>query len=306
MLTVYGTLIYLLTASIYVFLPPLMHCLHIKSRYFTLHISSPWFTSHLATVKRSLRKLERKIHMSPFHKSKFLIARKAYILELKLHKTSYYESKLNACGNYTRKFIKMANSILGTNIKSKSTSLPDAVLCSSFVSSLSTKLSRIFDNISSTLAQSPMTLYAPITINPISCELYCFTLPSITEIRNLILTANSISPIDPLPLVVFKNIVPITENAILYLISQSLGDGIMIRYLIYAIIKPILKKASLDPDVLTNYRPISQFPIISNTMERGVSRHLINYLENKICLITFKVLIENLSLLRLPSPMSLT
>ena len=76
-----------------------------------------------------------------------------------------------------------------------------------------------------------MTLYAPITTNPISCKLSCFTPPSIIEIRNLILTANSTSPIDPLPLVVFKNIVPITENAILYLISQSLDMGIMVSSL---------------------------------------------------------------------------
>ena len=143
----------------------------IKSRYFTLHISSPWFTYHLATVKRSLRKLERKIHMSLFHKSQFLINRKAYTLELNLHKTSYYESIFNSCGNDTRKICKMGNSILGTNIKSKSTALPDAVLCSYFVSSLSTKLSRIFDNISSKLAQLTMSLYAPITTNPISCKL---------------------------------------------------------------------------------------------------------------------------------------
>ena len=101
-----------------------------------------------------------------------------------------------------------------------------------------------------------MTSYTPITTNPISCKLSCFTPPSITKIRNLILTAISISPIDPLPLVVFKNIVPITENAILYLISQSLDDGIMVRSLKYAIIKQILKKSSLVPDVLTNYRPI--------------------------------------------------
>ena len=231
-------------------------------------------------MKRSLRKLERKINMSPSHKSKFLIARKAYKHELNLHKTSYYESKFNACGNDTRKIFKMANSILGTNIKSKSTALPDAALCSSFVSSLSTKLSHIFDNISSKLAQLPMTLYAHITTNPISCKLSCFTPPSITEIRNLILTANSTSPIDPLPLVVFKNIVPISENAILYLISQSLDDGIMVSSLKYAIIKPILKKPYLDPDVLTNYRPISQLPILSKIMERVVSRQLINYLEN--------------------------
>ena len=94
-----------------------------------------------------------------------------------------------------------------------------------------------------------MTLYAPITTNPISCKLSCFTPPTITEIRNLILTANSISPINPLLLVVFKNIVPITENSILYLISQSLDDGIMVRSLKYATIKPILKKPSLDPYV---------------------------------------------------------
>ena len=130
----------------------------------------------------------------------------------------------------------MANSILGTNIKFKSTALPDAVMCSSFVSSLYTKLSSIFDNISSKLSQLLMILYAPITTNPISCKLSCFTPPSITEIRNLILTANSTSPIDPLPLVVFKNIVHVTENAILYLISQSLDDGIMVSSLKYSII----------------------------------------------------------------------
>ena len=169
-------------------------------------MSSPWFTSYLAVVKPSLRKLERNMHMTPFHKSKFLIARKSYKLELNLHKTSYYESKLNACGDDTRNFFLISNSIFGTSIKYKSTSLPDAVLCSSFVSSLSTKLSHIFDNIISKLVQSPMTLYASITTNPLSYKLSYFTHTSITEIRNVILTANFISPIDPLPLVVSRTL----------------------------------------------------------------------------------------------------
>ena len=57
----------------------------------------------------------------------------------------------------------------------------------------------------------------------------------------------------------------------------------MVRSLTYAITKPILKKSSLDPDILTNYRPISQLPIIiiiSKIMECVVSREFINYLEN--------------------------
>uniref|UniRef100_H2V030 Troponin I type 2a (skeletal, fast), tandem duplicate 1 n=1 Tax=Takifugu rubripes TaxID=31033 RepID=H2V030_TAKRU len=35
-----------------------------------------------------------------------------------------------------------------------------------------------------------------------------------------------------------------------------------------AVIKPLLKKTSLDPDVLANYRPISNLPFISKELEK--------------------------------------
>ena len=68
----------------------------VKSHYFTLHTSSPWFSSHFSNLKRSLRKLERRIDESPLHKLNFLMARKAYKLELISLKCTYYEQKLNA------------------------------------------------------------------------------------------------------------------------------------------------------------------------------------------------------------------
>ena len=198
----------------------------ITSSYFTLHPSFPWFTSHLAIVQRSLRKLERWIHLSPFHKLKYLMVRKVYKLELNQQKTIYYEQKLNYCGIDSHTICKMVISILGTNIKSKYTALPDSVLCSSFVNCLSTKISRISDCISSKLAQSPLHVKAYITSIPISYTFFSFIPHSITEIRNLILSANSIYPIHPLLLVVFKNLVYTIELTILYLIS-SLNHLIM-------------------------------------------------------------------------------
>ena len=53
---------------------------------------------------------------------------------------------------------KMVNSIVGTNIKSKYTALPDSVLFYSFVNCLSTNISRIPVSINSKLAQSPLLL----------------------------------------------------------------------------------------------------------------------------------------------------
>ena len=74
---------------------------------------------------------------------------------------------------------------------------------------------------------------------------------------------NSTYPIDPLSLVIFKNVVLLFSITISNLISESLNDGIMAKSLKYAIIKPIQKKSSLDPDYLMNYRPISQILIIN-------------------------------------------
>ena len=62
----------------------------------------------------------------------------------------------------------------------------------------------------------------------------------------------------------------------------------MDRSLKYAMIKPILKKTSLDPDVLTNYRPISQLSTINTIMERIVSLQLIYYLESNNLLEPFQ------------------
>ena len=107
------------------------------------------------------------------------------------------------------------------------------------------------------------------------------------------MTANLISPIEPLPLIVFKKLGHTLKYSILDFISKLHDDAIMDKSLKYAIIKPILKKTSLDPDVLTNYRPISQLPIINMIMERIVSRQLIYYFEANNLLEPFQSAYKN-------------
>ncbi len=44
-----------------------------------------------------------------------------------------------------------------------------------------------------------------------------------------------------------------------------------------ALVTPLLKKPSMDPEVLGNFRPISNLPFLSKLLERVVARQLIAY-----------------------------
>ena len=42
----------------------------------------------------------------------------------------------------------------------------------------------------------------------------------------------------------------------------------------HAIVKPLLKKPTLDKDILNNYRPVSNLPFMSKLVERVVAKQL--------------------------------
>ena len=86
------------------------------------------------------------------------------------------------------------------------------------------------------------------------------------------------SPIDSLPLSLFHKLALILTPFISNIINISLGSGIVPSSLKHAIIKPFTKKQGLDIECLSNYRPISQLPLISILLERIVSKQLTNYL----------------------------
>ena len=110
------------------------------------------------------------------------MARKVYKLKLNIftmNRNSMYVAMTPI--TFLNSKYYLLNSIVGTNIKSKYTALPDPVLCSSFfVNCLTTKISRISDIITSELERSPLTFNAHKTSNPISCQFYCFLPPYIT------------------------------------------------------------------------------------------------------------------------------
>ena len=86
--------------------------------------------------------------------------------------------------------------------------------------------------------------------------------------------------LDPLPTGVlqpcFQSLVP----AYTHIINMSLSQGQVPASLREAIVILLLKKQSFDPDVLSNYRPVSNLPQLSKTLEKVVATQLMYHANN--------------------------
>ncbi len=66
---------------------------------------------------------------------------------------------------------------------------------------------------------------------------------------------------------------------IVFFVNLSLSSGVFPSQLKNAIISPILKKKSLDPDCLSHYRPVSNIPFVAKLVEKAVSKQYLAHLE---------------------------
>uniref|UniRef100_A0A8C5CK28 Reverse transcriptase domain-containing protein n=1 Tax=Gadus morhua TaxID=8049 RepID=A0A8C5CK28_GADMO len=84
--------------------------------------------------------------------------------------------------------------------------------------------------------------------------------------------------LDPLPSRVLKELLPTVGPVILSLMNLSFSTGIVPSNFKAAVLKPLLKKPGLDPELIRNYRPISNLPFLSKVQERIVAKQIVDYL----------------------------
>ena len=87
------------------------------------------------------------------------------------------------------------------------------------------------------------------------------------------------SPIDIIPMWLFKKCLPELIHVVHYIVNESLRTGCFPSALKSAIIRPSLKKPSLDSDDLKNYRPISNLTYLSKIIKKVVHLQLTKYID---------------------------
>ena len=122
--------------------------------------------------------------------------------------------------------------------------------------------------------------YEPPSVNtPDLIRLDTFCPVTVEEICKTIMCCPTTSCVlDPLPTQLLKTNVDILSPVITRIVNLSLTTGKFSSPQKSAIITSLLKKASLDPESLTNYRPVSNLTFVSKLLERMVAKQLHDHL----------------------------
>ena len=84
--------------------------------------------------------------------------------------------------------------------------------------------------------------------------------------------------LDLIPTSLLKTLIEPLAPVLTKIVNLSLQGGVVPDTLKSAIATPLIKKQSLDPDVLKNYRPVSNLSYISKVIEKELSKQLNEYL----------------------------
>ena len=95
-----------------------------------------------------------------------------------------------------------------------------------------------------------------------------------TDVSQLLSHRPNTCTLDPIPSSLLQAIAPDILPFITSLVNSSLSSGYFPSSFKKAYIPPLLKKPTLDPSTIQNYRPLSLLLFISKTLEHAVSNQL--------------------------------
>ena len=260
----------------------------LKSKLIRSSHSNPWYTPALRAAKAACRKLERKWKSSKnsFNLSLLRSATNAYHKSLLAAKRLYYSTLVTENRQNPRQLWKTVNSILHRNtIKVNPSGVADGTsIAQSFASFFTDKITKLQSAI-------PFTLCSPHVPGPPSkpADLSCFHPATGDEITKIIKSAsNKQCELDPIPTSLLKQCLPALATTITNIVNLSLSSGQFPSVFKQSLVTPLVKKPSLDPNSLSNYRPISNLSFISKVAERVVNERLQQHLAHNLLFNTFQ------------------
>uniref|UniRef100_A0A803U0C0 Reverse transcriptase domain-containing protein n=1 Tax=Anolis carolinensis TaxID=28377 RepID=A0A803U0C0_ANOCA len=241
--------------------------------------STPWFTEELAVMKRTRRGLEciwRKSR-DVSNQARAKAAIKAYSVALRAARKAFTTARIASAANRPTELFRVVGELLRPP---EAQGLNDdlAARCSDFAHHFAGKVAQIRRDLDSSLIVAP----AEVTEVPVCSILWdSFRLVLHDDVEGILGSVRATTcALDPCPSWLVKLAKEGLLDWFVAIINASLCQGSVPSCFKQAVVKPLLKKSSLDPSVCNNYRPISNLPFLGKVLERVVAKHLQGFLDD--------------------------
>ena len=245
----------------------------------TVRKNALWYDNTLLSAKRLKRKLERK-----WRETKSISDYREYRNQsiavnknLETARIKHYNNEICQQQGNSKVMFSVAKKLTGDNSDPVLPHHTDpATLANRFSAFFHDKIQTIKANIVIDASIPP-----PTELRYTGPRLVVFQPVTTIEIHKLILsTPNKSCDLDPIPTTLVKQCCAELLPNITNIINGSLVSGVFPSDYKVALVRPIIKKSNLDPDVLKNYRPVSNLHYISKLTEKVVAGQIEMHLEN--------------------------
>ena len=234
---------------------------------------APWLSDSVRTDRRCLRAAERKWRNSnlPEDLRTFQSLLYTFSASLSTAKAAFFSAKIQTSASNPKKLFETFSSLLKPPPQPPATSLcPD-----DFANYFDQKI----DNIRSSFPHPPIGTPPTRPSAPSSSSLSHLSPLSPDEVLRLVTSGRPTTcSLDPVPSTLLQTMAPELLPFLTHLINTALLSGTFPTAFKTARVTPLLKKPTLDPSEIKNYRPVSLLPFLSKTLERAVFNQLSRYL----------------------------
>lgn len=242
----------------------------------------PWFNNDVRTAIIERRNKERKWRKNPSELTRlnFQTARNRTAHTIHVAKVNYYNESIEKSEGDQKKIFSIIDTLLHRKVDMQLPLGPINETVNSFSSFFHQKIVKIRNKIKESIKPcSTPTMHEEATGTSTGCQLDSFTPVQNEDVTKLINASKSVScDLDKIPTSLLKKVLPAAIDYITKLINLSLSTGTVPTEYKQALITPLIKKPSLCPEVMTNYRPISNLPFLSKILEKVVMKQLTKYM----------------------------
>ena len=246
--------------------------------------SSPWYAGvrdQLRIAKHGRRRAERRWLKTGLAVDRqiYWTAKEAVAEIVQKAKEDYWSSKVKSCVS-TKALYNASNRLLGN---SKNSTLPTDIapeqLPDAFADFFITKVQAIREELDSA-TPAPSSPFSEDVNRTESFD--GFRPVAEDEVRRVInRSASKSCALDPIPVPLLVECLEVLLPALTSIINSSILSGIFPSIFKRSIVLPLLKKPSLDPNTLKNYRPVSNLSFLSKVIEKLVLSQLSDYLHSR-------------------------